>query len=580
MPAGSSLSSKTAHGSSRSPRLRTQSTCASAIAQTLGATPLDGETPERTVERFLAPKDALVVLDNFEHVLPAAPLITELLAAAPALTVMATSREPLRLQAEYRYAVAPLEVPADAEPAAVTHAAAGALFVERAGSHDRDFELTAGDAGERSPRSAESRRTLAGHRPCRGTHYRALPRGSGHTPRRERSTCSATGHSMHPIGSALCGPPSSGAIDLLSAAEAEAFARFAVFAGGATTEAVQTVTGADIDALHGLIEKQLLVRRHESGGEARLWMLETVREYALEQLDADAQRTHARDRHCRYYLALTERAEPNLFTSGEAEWLRKLDAEADNFRAALDWCIRDGDPTHGLRLAGLLGRYWAIRNMAPEGLDWLESAIAAAGDRAPSRDRARARRAQVHLLVDQGAAYDTRGPLDKARSKAADALAISREAAEPAGVADALLAMADLEMAASLPQRRRRALADEALSYARKANELQARGHRADGPSEHGSTGQWYGGTRAGRDRAAQARLLTHPRRPLQRCAYSAIKLGTRSAPDRSWLRRSRWRVSSEPRGQTVLSHGDDHKSQRRRDWRHPLVEDAAPAEA
>ena len=110
---------------------------ASAIAQALGVTPLEGETPKLAVERFLAPKDGLLVLDNFEHLLPAAPLIGELLAAAPALAVLATSREPLRLQAEHRYAVAPLELPAEADPAAVAQSAAGALFVERARSHDR-----------------------------------------------------------------------------------------------------------------------------------------------------------------------------------------------------------------------------------------------------------------------------------------------------------------------------------------------------------------------------------------------------------------------------------------------------------
>ena len=410
------------------------------------------------------------MLDNFEHLLPAAPLIAELLAAAPALTVLATSREPLRLHAEYRYAVAPLEVPADAEPAAVTHAAAGALFVERAASHDRGFELTADNAGavaeicrrlDGLPLAIElaAARTTVLSPEELATRLAGALDILGHGPRdapdRQR-TLRATIEWSH---------------DLLSAAEAEAFARFAVIAGGATTEAVQTVTGADIDALHGLIDKQLLLRRHESRVDGRLWMLETVREYALEQLDADPQAAEIRDRHCRYYLALAERAEPHLFTRGEAEWLPKLDAEADNFRAALDWSIRNGDPAHGLRLAGLLCKYWDIRNMAPEGLDWLESAIAAAGDGAASRDRALARRAQVHLLADQGVPYETGRSLSDARSKAAEALAISREAAEPAGVADALLAMADLYMAESFPQRRRRALVDEALEYARKADE-------------------------------------------------------------------------------------------------------------
>ena len=259
-------------------------------------------------------------------------------------------------------------------------------------------------------------------------------------------------------------------------------------------------------------------------------------------------RTHARDRHCRYYLALAERAEPHLFTGGEAEWLPKLDAEADNFRAALDWSIRDGDPAHGLRLAGLLGKYWDIRNMAPEGLDWLESAIAAAGDDAPSRDRALARRAQVHLLADQGAAYDTRGPLDEARSKAAEALAISREAAEPAGVADALLAMASLDMAESHPQRRRRALVDEALAYARKADEhrlvalaLMDRAYTV--PPDSGREELEQAATALRKLGCSASSSLTTATAPTPRS-----RSATRSAPGPSWLRRSRWRVRSETR--------------------------------
>ena len=258
---------------------------------------------------------------------------------------------------------------------------------------------------------------------------------------------------------------------LLNTREAETFGRFAVFAGGATTEAAEAVTGADLDALQGLVDKQLLLRRHGSSPDARLLMLETVREYASDQLDADPDAAQVRERHCRHYLALAERAEPELFTRGEAEWLPKLDAEVDNFRAALDWSLRDGNPRQALRLAGLLARFWDSANRSAEGLEWIEAALAAVGDDAPARDRARALRAQVHLLLEQGAAYDTQGVLNAARTKAVEALALSREAAEPAGIADALLVSGELEMAGSLPQRRRRALAEEALTCAREAGD-------------------------------------------------------------------------------------------------------------
>jgi len=441
----------------------------SAIAQALGVTPLEGETPKAAAERFLAVKAGLLVLDNFEHVLPAAALIGDLLAAAPAVAVLATSREPLRLQAEHRYAVTPLQVPAEAEPAAVAGAAAGALFVERARSHDRSFELTEGNAGavaeicrqlDGLPLAIElaaARTTVLDPAQLTGRLADALEvlrGGPRDAPDRQR-TLRATIDWSH---------------RLLAGAEAEAFARFAVFAGGATTDAAQDVTGADLDALQGLLDKQLL-RRHDVGPGPRLWMLETVREYAGERLGADPSAPEIYERHCRHYLALAERAEPELFTRDEALWLGRLEPEIENFRAALDWSLQHGNPTLGLRLAGLLGRFWAISHRTAEGLEWMEAALDGAGDAAHVGDRARGLRAQVYLLDDQGVSYDTHGLLDHARTKAVDAVALSREAAEPAGVADALLALAALDAAESQPQRRRRALADAALPYARQAGD-------------------------------------------------------------------------------------------------------------
>ena len=438
---------------------------ASAIAQAVGVTPLEGETPKRAAERFLGPKHGLLVLDNFEHLLPAAPLISELLATAPALAVVATSRQALRLQAEQRYAVAPLQVPAEADPGAVAQAAASALFVERVGRHDRGFELTDDNASavaeicrqlDGLPLAIElaaARTTLLDVHELNARLAPVLD-GLGHglrdAPDRQR-TLRATIDWSH---------------RLLNAREAEAFGRFAAFAGGATTEAAEAVTGADLDALQGLVDHQLLQRRHDAGPGPRLSMLETVREYAVEQLDADPDAAQVRERHCRHYLALAERAEPELLTRGEAVWLPRLDAEVDNFRAALDWSIRHGNPTQGLRLAGLLAKFWDIRNRNAEGLDWIDAALEAAGHDATASDRARARTAQVYLLIDLGAAYDPGGLLREARSKAVEAVALAREAADPTLVADALLVLGALDMAQSHPQRRRRALADEALQVA------------------------------------------------------------------------------------------------------------------
>jgi predicted ATPase len=127
-----------------------------------------------------------------------------------------------------------------------------------------------------------------------------------------------------------------------------------------------------------------------------------VREYARERLDADEEAAETHRRHCLQYLALAERAEPELHTRGEAQWLLRLDAEVDNLRAALDWSLRDGDSALALRLAGLLPKFWDIRNMPDEGLEWIEAVLHAAGDATALPDRAQARRAQAFLLQSKG----------------------------------------------------------------------------------------------------------------------------------------------------------------------------------
>ena len=253
----------------------------------------------------------------------------------------------------------------------------------------------------------------------------------------------------------------------MSSEEAQAFARLAVFAGGATFEAAQEVTAAELDALQGLVDKQLL-RREGSGREARLTMLETVRGYALARLAEDDEAAQTRARHFDCYLRLVERVEPELFTSGETEWLPKLDPEVDNLRTALEWSLDHGDPTLALRLAGMLELFWDIRARYAEGVKWLEAALAAAGNDAPTADRARARRAQVRLLGPHGSTTASREELKELEE---DALALSRETEDPGYVAATLVVLADSEAEETLPQRRRLALADEALALAREAGD-------------------------------------------------------------------------------------------------------------
>ena len=429
----------------------------SAIAQGLDLTLVRGESPTVATERFLGPKRGLLLLDNFEHVLEATPIVSDLLAGCPGLRVLATSREPLQLQAEHRYAVTPLPVPEDGVPEAVTRAPAGALFVERAHSRDRAFELTAANAGaiasvcrrvDGLPLAVElaaARMAVLGPEQLDARLAQvldALGSGPRDAPARQR-TLRATIEWSH---------------RLLNAPEAEAFARFAAFAGGATVEAAEEVTGADVAVLEGLVEKSLL--SHESG---RLVMLETIRAYASELLERDEGSSNVRLRHCCHYVGLAERAIPNLRTHAEAEWMRRLDAESDNFRAALDWALSHDQPGLGVRLAGWLGEYWDLRGASAEGVRWLKAAIDAAGPNVPLDDLARAYRAEVVLLEDQGAWHGSRA---ESLSIASKAVALSRRAGDPAGIAAALL---HLSAFVQDDPERVKALAEEALPYARTA---------------------------------------------------------------------------------------------------------------
>ena len=444
---------------------------ASAIAQALDVTPLEGETAEGALQRIVATKHGLLVLDNCEHLLTAAPVIGDLVRDGEALTVLATSREPLRLKAEHCYPVSPLQTPTEPHVLAVEESAAGSLFVERARTHDGSFELTEDNAAtiaeicrrlDGLPLALElaaARTTMLdveelGARLADALNV--LAEGPRDAPDRQR-TLRATIDWSH---------------RLLSSEEAQAFARFAVFTAGATFEAAQAVTAADLDELQGLVDKQLL-RREGSGKEARLTMLETVRGYALERLEDD-EPDQTRARHCDYYLRLVERAEPELFTRGETEWLPKLDVEIDNLRAALEWSLRH-DPTLALRLAGMLELFWFVRARYFEGLDWLETALSAAGNDAPTADRARARRAQARLLGPYGTAYNRPGSREELTQVEADALGLSHETGDPGCIAATLVVLAASEstepLTEPLPERRRRALADEALTFAREAGD-------------------------------------------------------------------------------------------------------------
>jgi hypothetical protein len=255
-----------------------------------------------------------------------------------------------------------------------------------------------------------------------------------------------------------------------------------------------------------------------------LLVLETVGEYARERFAENENAAEIHRRHGLHFLVLAERAEPYLFTHSEAEWLPRLDAEIDNMRAALRWSLAN-EPPLALRLAGTFAAFWERRQNHAEGLQWLNNAIDATGESSSIEDRARARRGRVLLMSSAGATYDWQGSGEAARAEALEALALSRQAGNPAGIAKALLALAELDVAESFPQPRRLQLAKEALACAREADDASlvalALSQTARAlPPEHAT---------AAIAQAAAALRKTHDWRLLSLysdTAYNAIKRG------------------------------------------------------
>ncbi len=323
------------------------------IAQALKLREHAGETLEETLANYLREKQLLLVLDNLEQVLEAAAAIAQLLAVAPELKLVATSRQPLRLSGEREYAVAPLEAEQALE-----------LFCERAQAVKHDFSL----GGDRPaveeicgrldylPLALE----LAAARvkllpPERllerlDSRLQLLTGGARDRDERQRTLRAAIEWSY----------------ELLSEEEQALFRRLSVFVGGSTLEAAEAVCEAELDVLASLVDKSL-VRQAEVEGEPRFSMLETISEYASEHLGQSSEVEEVHRRHAAAFLALAEEARPMLDGEAQSEWLDRLEAEHENTRAALAALQRSADRGGVLRFAIALSRYWQVRGSVTEG---------------------------------------------------------------------------------------------------------------------------------------------------------------------------------------------------------------------
>jgi len=375
------------------------------IAHTLGVRETGTQPLVEQLHTYLHPKRLLVLLDNFEQIVDAAPQVAELLAAAPQVKIVVTSRTVLRLRGEQEYAVLPLALPdlKQLPPlATVSQYAAVALFIQRAQDVELDFQVTNANAPavaeicarlDGLPLAIELAAVRVKLFPPQallarlGSRLKLLTGGARDLPERQQTIRATIDWSYH----------------LLDADEQTLFARLGVFVGGCTLEAVEAVCNAArdlpmdvIDGVAVLLDQSLLRQVEGSDGEPRFTMLETIREYALERLAAHGEAEALRERHLAYYLALAEAAEPHLRGAEQIIWADRLEVEHDNLRAALAWAhdhgADDSSTTAGveaeLRLAGALFWFWDIRNYQIEGLRWLEGALARTG--APARTAARA----------------------------------------------------------------------------------------------------------------------------------------------------------------------------------------------
>jgi predicted ATPase/DNA-binding CsgD family transcriptional regulator len=326
----------------------------------------------------------LYVLDNFEHLIAAAPLVAELLASCPEVRVLVTSRERLRLRGERTVVVPPLPIPEWRQRPNLSdleHAPAIELFVERARETQTDFALTETNATaiaticrrlDGLPLAIELAapwtRILSPEALLRRLESSLLflTDGSRDLPERQQTLRDAIAWTH----------------DLLSPDEQRLFRHLAVFAGGFAVDGVEGVIGGKggLDLLVSLVDKHLLIRMPNGKGEPRLGMLETIRHFALEQAERHGDAEAARERHAAWLVDLADASRVAVDTADEGVWFDRLEIEHDNLRAALTWLAQRGNRLLCLRLATALRSFWFVRGHFSEGRGWLERALAMEGE--------------------------------------------------------------------------------------------------------------------------------------------------------------------------------------------------------
>jgi predicted ATPase/class 3 adenylate cyclase len=409
----------------------------SAMAQVLHVKEDPAEPLMETLASHLRERKVLLVLDNFEQVIDSANTLGVIVREAPNASVLVTSRVSLKIYGEHEYRVQPLPLPDptgdDLETLRENHAVA--LFAERARSVDHDFVITAANAATMAEictrldglplaiELAASRvKLLAPDALLDRLRYRLpiLAGGARDLPPRQRTLRSAIEWSY----------------ELLEGPERRLLDRLSVFAGGCTLDAVEVVGNPSgelgvetLDALGSLVDHSLLHQVQGGPSGPRFVMLETIREYAFERLEADENRERIRRRLAEYILALAEEAEPHLMAEDQADWLDRLEREHANVRTALRWSIDSGESEIGMRTAAAIWRFFQQRGHLSEARRWIEDLLEVAGGTPAVRLKA--------LSAAGGLAYwqmDTPG----ARSHYEEALQIARQIGDRRGEMEGL----------------------------------------------------------------------------------------------------------------------------------------------
>jgi len=363
------------------------SVIASVIAQTLGVRETGGQRPLESLKEFMRKNvttPMLLLVDNLEHLLGATPLLADLLALAPGLKILVTSRAALRVHHEHEFALPALALPDSRAPNSLSSLAeypAIALFMQRAAAVKPGFVLT----NENASAVTEICTRLDGLPlaiQLAAARIKLLPPAAMRSRLASRLQLLTSGARDLPARQQTLRHTIDWSYDLLSEAERKLFRRLSVFTGGFALEAAESVCDtkqdlglAVLDGLSSMVDKSLVRQVEQADGEPRFLMLETIREYGLEKLAASGEETLTCKAHAAYYVVLAEDAATEKSASEIKTWMDWFDTEHDNFRAALDWLIEAKNGEWGVRLATALFRFWEMREYFTEGRQRLEAVL-------------------------------------------------------------------------------------------------------------------------------------------------------------------------------------------------------------